>query len=243
MLASVLALGCWLTGSALFGQGPSLGPPMAPPPAPLPLTVHSAMPTPAPQVHSHSAPTATLQPVAAQMPTTGPGSAADAQEGGYEIQLEPPGPEVLFRLDSEAASLERMRQKARATPGVGRLIFPDEPVLSNTPYYGRAWPQMKMIVPSHYVCHKRLYFEEVNSERYGWELGIFQPIVSTGFFLKDFFLFPYHAGTEMCRRFDSSAGKCLPGDPVPYLLYPPELSATGTLAEGAVIATLLAVFP
>ena len=50
-------------------------------------------------------------------------------------------------------------------------------------------------------------------------------------------------GADACHCYDCSAGKCLPGDPVPLLLYPPELSITGALAEGAAIAVLEVLFP
>src|SRR5262249_7043829 len=44
----------------------------------------------------------------------------------YSIQLEPPGPQELFRLDSEAALMERMRQKARERVPAERIEFPVE---------------------------------------------------------------------------------------------------------------------
>ena len=48
---------------------------------------------------------------------------------------------------------------------------------------------------------------------------------------------------EPCRCFEYNTGWCLPGDPVPLLLYPLELSATGFVAEVGTILTLVAVFP
>src|SRR5207249_5848746 len=107
------------------------------------------------------------------------------------------------------------------------MVFPEQPVLSKEPYYGRAWPKTKMAVEPGYVCHGRLFFEELNSERYGWEVGLFQPMLSSLYFYKDLALLPMHAFTHPQRCYDCSAGKCLPGDPVPYLLYPPELTVTG----------------
>jgi hypothetical protein len=50
-------------------------------------------------------------------------------------------------------------------------------------------------------------------------------------------------GTRPFEQYESSAGYCLPGDPVPYLLYPHEFSITGTVAEGMAAAVLLAAFP
>ena len=54
---------------------------------------------------------------------------------------------------------------------------------------------------------------------------------------------PYHIGTQPCRCYECSAGYCLPGDPVPYLLYPPELSLSGFLLEAGTVVSLAAIFP
>ena len=124
-----------------------------------------------------------------------------------------------------------------------RITFPEEPILSRQPYYGRSWPLSKMFVEPSYLCHKRLLFEQINQERYGWDFGIVAPLISTSVFFKDWLLLPYHMGIQPCRHYECSAGKCLPGDPVPLLLYPPELSLTGALAEGAAIAALEVLFP
>src|SRR5205814_4005473 len=105
------------------------------------------------------------------------------------------------------------------------------------------WPKKKMAVEPGYVCHKRLLFEEPNAERYGWEFGLFQPILSSLYFYKDLALLPMHVMTHPQRCYDCSAGKCLPGDSVPYLLYPPELTVTGLLAEAATVGGLVAIFP
>ena len=94
-----------------------------------------------------------------------------------------------------------------------------------------------------YVCHERLYFEEPNSERYGWEIGPLQPFVSTGYFVWDLAKLPYNIGTRPCQRFEANAGYCLPGDPVPYLIYPVEASLTGGLLEAGTIVGLYAIFP
>jgi hypothetical protein len=136
-----------------------------------------------------------------------------------------------------------MRQEARERPSPDRIEFPKEPDLTREPYPGRFWPKFDEVVEPAYVCHRRLYFEELNAERYGWDFGIFQPFLSAGYFYWDVATMPYHAFTAPCRKFDCSASKCLPGDPVPYLIYPPDLSVTGTVAQGATIAALIAIFP
>jgi hypothetical protein len=161
----------------------------------------------------------------------------------YQVQLEPPGPQRLFRLESETALQERMRQEARERPAPERIQFPDEPILSEEKYAGRTFPGTNVMVEPNYVCHGRLFFEELNSERYGWDLGPIQPLVSAVAFYKDVVLLPYHLGTRPCQCYDCSAGYCLPGDPVPYMLYPPELSLTGAVLETASVAALFFIFP
>ena len=85
-----------------------------------------------------------------------------------------------------------------------------------------------------YVVHRRLMFEEKNAERYGWNLGMAQPFLSAGYFYKDLLLYPMKLASNLGERYDASAGKALPGSPVPYLWYPPELTfggmALGSLA-------------
>jgi hypothetical protein len=102
---------------------------------------------------------------------------------------------------------------------------------------------MQEVVEPCYTAYGRLYFEERNSERYGWDLGFVQPFVSAGYFFKDVLLLPYHMGTDPFRHYDANTGYCLPGDPIPYVLYPPGLSATGLVAEGATWVGISALFP
>ena len=127
--------------------------------------------------------------------------------------------------------------------GLDRI--PDEPVLSRETYYGRgaAWPHTTELVAPNYVCYGRLLFQQTNMERYGWDLGILSPVISGAEFFFDVFTLPYHVATAPWRCYESSAGYCLPGDPVPLLLYPPELSLTGLAAEAAVVTGLVFIFP
>ncbi len=159
------------------------------------------------------------------------------------IPLEPPGPQRLYRLDSEAEMMERMRQEAKERSSPERITFPEEPIVSKLPYTGRTFPAMACSVEPNYVLYRRLFFEERNSERYGWDLGILNPFVSAGAFYWDLALLPYQVGSLPFRRFESNAGLCLPGDAVPYMLYPPNWSVTGSVAEAGVIVALFAIFP
>jgi hypothetical protein len=171
---------------------------------------------------------------------TGAGGTDELLE--YPIQLEVPGYEKLFLLQNEADLHERMRQEAKDR-NTERISFPEEEPLTKEKYRGRTFAKAVALVEPNYTCYQRLYFEDLNSERYGWDFGFLQPLVSTGIFYWDLALLPYHLGTRPCQKYECSAGYCLPGDPVPYLIYPPELSLTGAVAEGSTIATLFAIFP
>jgi hypothetical protein len=164
--------------------------------------------------------------------------------GEYQYLVEPPGPDLLFNhLESEAEFQVRLQSEWRDNGHKDRLTFPDEPVLSKDKYFGRAWPEYTATVEPTFVCHKRLLFEQLNSERYGWDLGVIDPPVQAGMFFVDLALLPYHVCTDPFRPGEASTGYCLPGDPVPLLLYPPERSVTGALGEAAAVLTVLAVFP
>jgi hypothetical protein len=168
-----------------------------------------------------------------------PPRADEKQE--YAIQLDIPGPKRLYQLESEASLKERMRQEARKRGE--SLVFPEEPVLTKETYRGRNWSPMAMQVEPHFVCYGRLLFEQKNFERYGWDLGVFSPVLGVGKFYLDVALLPYHLGTRPCQQYECSAGYCLPGDPVPLLLYPPELSATGLAAEASAVTGMFLAFP
>ena len=105
------------------------------------------------------------------------------------------------------------------------------------------YPPAGIAVEPTYVTHRRLYFEDRNTERYGWDLGPLQTVVSAGAFYKDVFLFPAYFASHPRERYDTSAGKCRPGDPVPYYWYPPEIDIWGYSAQAATLVGAGFIFP
>src|SRR5262245_30546865 len=79
-----------------------------------------------------------VQPVYFQKPAAGERPVEQLTE--YTVSLEPPGRETLFRLESQAAFFERLRQEALNRVPPERIEFPPEPVLSKDVYLGRSWP-------------------------------------------------------------------------------------------------------
>src|SRR5262249_53256726 len=138
---------------------------------------------------------------------------------------------------------ERMRQEARQRPIPERVAFPEEPTVTGGAPIFRPFPSSWLFVEPNYTCYGRLGFEQKNLERYGWDLWFVTPFVSAGAVYWDLVTLPLHAFTCPFRRCECNAGYCLPGDPVPFALYPPEITLTGTLAEAGVAVALFAIFP
>jgi hypothetical protein len=200
-------------------------------------------------------PPAPIQRTAAQVTQTPPVPSRPAGSYGSDdlqtpipLGLREGTPNPVVRLESEENFDRRISQKVRQAPhsptGLpDRALFPEEPVITRDKYVARAFPAASLLVEPNYVCYGRLYFQERNAERYGWDLGMVQPVLSAGVFFFDVATLPYHWGANLCKGPACSAGQCLPGDPVPYMIYPPELSVTGAVCEAAAIGGLLAAFP
>lgn len=159
----------------------------------------------------------------------------------YVEPLEVPGPERLFRLESEAQLRERIRQEQRDHGS--RAIFPaDVPIAApGMSYQGRDWPRLVSTIPASVTRYHPLYFEDKNVERYGWDAGIFQPFLSAGKFYLDLALLPYHLGAQPPWSLEYNAGYALPGDPEPYRLYLPRCSVTGASLEALTVLGILAL--
>lgn len=213
------------------------------PVTPAPLTVPAAAPLLPPVATappSLQVPAAVI-PVAYQQDMGG----RDDERTDFQASLTPPSLERLARLDSDAKLQERIRQETRTRNRNEEVVFPESPILSRERYVGRKglWPQRQLVVEPGFVCYGKLFFEDKNTERYGWELGNFQTVLSPLKFFADTALFPLKWGADPCCPKDCSYGHCLPGDPVPFLLYPPEITPNGIIFEAAAIAALIAIFP
>ena len=194
------------------------------------------------------------KPPAEPSPEDKGGDAKDKGKLAAVIVVDPSVPPIdrarAFRLDdddalnkrivAELVEFERRNPKFVFNPNEFALPQPAKVGATGVAYVPKTAgysPTSALIEPG-YVVHRRLLFEEKNSERYGWDLGFVQPLVSTAAFYKDALLYPAHVASNLFERYDTSAGKCLPGSPVPYYLYPEEITPFGaTVGALAIVGT------
>ncbi len=172
-----------------------------------------------------------------------------------EDQIRLPAREKIFGIvyndkELEAAIMDSIRRdlKGKAEVTEEQLRYPPLPVISppGVPYQPKTamYPPRTVNLEPGYVVHRRLHFEEQNAERAGWDLGPLQTLVSAGQFYRGVLLWPHSLASGCVHGFwDTSAGKCLPGSPTPYYLYPPALTLTGTVAEAGIITGAAILLP
>jgi hypothetical protein len=169
-----------------------------------------------------------------------------------EFRTTLPPRDVIFQMRNpeqlEKWVLEEARANLSVKPDINSpLRFPEEEKIGGPVAYrskSSQYPAQRINYENTFVVHHRLHFEELNAERYGWDFGILQPFISTAYFYKDVLFLPYSLASGCNAGFwDTNSGKCLPGSPTPYTLYPPGLSITGGAFEGVVVSGLAFFIP
>ena len=108
-----------------------------------------------------------------------------------EFGLMPPTPDQLFRLQSEQALKERLRQELL---NVKKVDFPGEgtPLRAITGTDAVPFPDLVIAPVAGQVCYRPLYFENKWTERFGYYVPCVQPLLSAGLFYGNVLLLPYH---------------------------------------------------
>jgi hypothetical protein len=121
--------------------------------------------------------------------------------------------------------------------------FPYECTLGESWHEGRCWEQNTYMWKASALCHKPLYFEEEQLERYGHSFPpCFQPFVSGAHFFTRPFVLPYCMGVEPPCECIYALGHYRPGNCAPYMCNPIPLSPRGALFQaGAVVGTAAAL--
>lgn len=112
--------------------------------------------------------------------------------------------------------------------------FPFECPLKRETYEPRSWPVLTYTWKASGMCHKPLYFEEAQLERYGHSLPSYvQPVASAAHFFLVVPALPYFMGVYPPNECIYTLGYYRPGSCAPYMLDPFPISVRGALFETA----------
>ncbi|XZE32712.1 hypothetical protein SH501x_003468 [Pirellulaceae bacterium SH501] len=94
------------------------------------------------------------------------------------------------------------------------------------------------------ACHKPLYFEEVQLERYGHEWGPWaQPAISSLTFFKNVAVLPYKMGIHPMNECQYSLGYYRPGSCAPWTVGPVPISLRGAAVQAAAVTGAVFALP
>ncbi len=121
---------------------------------------------------------------------------------------------------------------------------PTECSLGDDKFEHRDWLASTMTWKASGLCHKPLYFEEVQLERYGHEAGpVLQPVLSGAHFFMNIATLPYQMGMSPPTECEYALGYYRPGSCAPWLLPPVPLSVRGGLMQAGAIVGGVYLFP
>jgi hypothetical protein len=124
--------------------------------------------------------------------------------------------EELAALRADRISTVDLSIRIDGVPGED---FPYECPIGNTTLQPRVWPEITYNWKASALCHKPLYFEDVQLERYGhtW-LPDVQPLVSGAHFFGSVAILPYKMGLQTPNECVYALGHYRPGSCAPYYI-------------------------
>jgi hypothetical protein len=128
------------------------------------------------------------------------------------------------------------------TPPEGEL--PRDCPLGNDTFRPRKFLPITYTWTASGLCHKPLYFEDVQLERYGHMAGPWvQPLASGAHFFMTIPILPYKMGLEPPNECIYALGFYRPGDCAPYLFDPIPISVRGMAFEAGAWVGGIYAFP
>jgi hypothetical protein len=122
--------------------------------------------------------------------------------------------------------------------------IPSECALTSDQLAQRSWIPTTLTWKASAICHKPLYFEDVQLERYGHSAGpLAQPLLSGAHFFAHLVALPYQMGISPPFECEYPLGYYRPGSCAPWLVPPVPLSVRGALLEAGVITGGIYVLP
>ncbi|MFM8253599.1 MAG: hypothetical protein ACKOBW_18590 [Planctomycetota bacterium] len=121
---------------------------------------------------------------------------------------------------------------------------PSECRLDDMPLVARNWSPITMTWKASGLCHRPLYFDEQQLERYGHTLGpLFQPALSGAHFFVNIAVLPYKMGVHPLNECQYPLGYYRPGNCAPKMIPPVPLSLRGALWQTGFVVGGIYVIP
>jgi hypothetical protein len=122
--------------------------------------------------------------------------------------------------------------------------YPCESTLGDEPFMVRHWSEVCFEWKASCLCHKPIYFEEVQVERYGHSCNpILQPVVHAVHFFGTLPILPYKMGLQPPRECVYALGYYRPGDCAPYVLDPIPINGRAAAWQGAAWTAAAFIIP
>src|SRR5262245_53393048 len=128
-------------------------------------------------------------------------------------------------------------------PDLAADLFNREPAILQRTGTSRVWAETVEAWEAPALCHRPLYFEDENLERYGRSFGLAQPAVSAAHFAGRIAVWPYLAGAFPPHECIYTLGRGRPGTYTPYGVYRPPVSLRGAIYEAGAVAGLAYLVP
>jgi len=166
-----------------------------------------------------------------------PGQLPQIEEGLTQAPQRGPEPCPSPR---DLKPLNQISNKIDAEPGE----FPAECGLGNEAFDPRQWSMTTYTWKATGLCHKPLYFEDVQLERYGNTFSpLLQPAISGAHFFASSVILPYKMGLEAPLECVYPLGTYRPGSCAPFYIGPLPISARGALYQTGTVLGLVFLIP
>jgi hypothetical protein len=162
-----------------------------------------------------------------------------------------PGENKFFKSISELTTNINVPDDLRVREGMKQVLLEDHECKLDfqdpralDPTLRQRWAPITYTWKASGLCHKPLYFEDIQLERYGHSCGpLLQPIASGAHFFLTVPILPYKMGLEPPDECMYTLGYYRPGSCAPYMLDPIPLSVRAGLAEAGVVTGLIFLIP
>jgi hypothetical protein len=162
-------------------------------------------------------------------------SASDCADSAEDCQ------EELSKL--RADTLDSINLDIHVT-GVAGNDYPCECRLEGEEFQPRRFASTTMTWKAAGYCHKPLYFEQWNLERYGHSFHpVADPFISAAHFFASVPALPYKMGVELPWECIYPLGYYRPGDCAPWTIPAPPISARGAAVEAAAATGIIFILP